>query len=174
MEAAAPVYTQRRARGSPLRALVSEHGEAVERAWGERFEERYGPWRGHWRRALDGFLACGGLACGFARVAITIVDNENANGISYALRRIRMGSLAPRRIRLIVHIFPRQTRLLPTPSGFARTVVLRTRRLGVALKRFRPHCRRRHTQQETGQKMWRIHNGKAINCIVRHRRIDVD
>jgi len=68
MEAAALAYRPRRASSSPLLALVREHGEAAERAWGERFEERYGPWRGHWRRALDGFRACGDLACGFARV----------------------------------------------------------------------------------------------------------
>ena len=43
-------------------------GEAVERVWEERFEGKYGPWRPHWRRVLAGFLACGDLACGFARV----------------------------------------------------------------------------------------------------------
>ena len=68
MEAAALAYRPRRASSSPLLALVREHGEAAERAWGERFEERYGPWRGHWRRALDGFRVCGDLACAFARV----------------------------------------------------------------------------------------------------------
>ncbi|HOE30692.1 MAG TPA: transposase zinc-binding domain-containing protein [Planctomycetota bacterium] len=35
---------------------------------GVRFEGKYGPWRPHWRRVLAGFLACGDLACGFARV----------------------------------------------------------------------------------------------------------
>ena len=68
MGAAAPVYTQRRAQSSPLWALVSAYGETIERVWGEKFEERYGPWRGHWRRALEGFLECGDFTCGFARV----------------------------------------------------------------------------------------------------------
>ena len=68
MEAAAPAYRPRRASWSLLRALVSDWGEAVERVWKERFKGNYGPWRPHWRRVLAGFLACGDLARGFARV----------------------------------------------------------------------------------------------------------
>jgi len=66
MGAPALAYTQRRADASPLWALVSDWGEAVERVWEERFEGKYGPWLPHWRRVLAGFLVCGDLACGFA------------------------------------------------------------------------------------------------------------
>ena len=39
----APLYRQRRARESPLWALLDEHGETVRLVWSERFEEKYGP-----------------------------------------------------------------------------------------------------------------------------------
>ena len=68
MGATALAYTQRQAQDSPLWALVNAYGETVERAWAEKFEEAYGPWRPHWRRTLEGFLECGDLACGFARI----------------------------------------------------------------------------------------------------------
>ncbi|MBN1459417.1 MAG: transposase zinc-binding domain-containing protein, partial [Armatimonadetes bacterium] len=68
MEGTAPVYRQRRAQESPLWALVDEHGETVRRQWSERFEEQYGPWRAHWDDTISGFLECGDLECGFARV----------------------------------------------------------------------------------------------------------
>ena len=56
MGATALAYTQRQAQDSPLWALVNAYGETVERAWAEKFEEKYGPWRPHWRRTLEGFL----------------------------------------------------------------------------------------------------------------------
>ena len=68
MGCTAPLYRQRRARESPLWALLDEYGETVRRVWPERFEKEYGPWRAHWRKTIDGFLECGDLECGFARV----------------------------------------------------------------------------------------------------------
>jgi hypothetical protein len=76
MGAPALAYTQRRADASPLWALVSEYGEAVARVWEERFEAEYGPWRPHWRPVIEGFLECGDLACGFARVRCGDCGNE--------------------------------------------------------------------------------------------------
>jgi hypothetical protein len=76
MGASALAYTQRRADASPLWALVSDCGEAVERVWEERFEAEYGPWRPHWRQVIEGFLECGDLACGFARVRCGDCGNE--------------------------------------------------------------------------------------------------
>ena len=62
------VYRPRNAQASPLYRLAEDHFDELERAWDERYEREYGFWRPVVRQAVDQFLDCGDLRCGFARI----------------------------------------------------------------------------------------------------------
>lgn len=64
----ATLYRPRRPRESPLYALVDECYDEVKGSWEERFERRYGFWRGTIEDAGFAFLDCGIYDNGFARV----------------------------------------------------------------------------------------------------------
>ena len=64
----ATVYRPRRPRESPLYTLVDECYDEVKGSWEERFERRYGHWRGTIEDAVFAFLNCGIYDHGFARV----------------------------------------------------------------------------------------------------------
>jgi len=134
MGAPALAYTQRRADASPLWALVSDWGEAVERAWEEKFESEYGPWRPHWRRVIDGFLECGDLACGFARVRCPDCGNEYLLPYS-CKRRLCPTCEAKRRVewadRVVEEVLPDlgYRQLVFTVPRVLRRTFLRERRL---------------------------------------------
>ena len=68
MEICARVYRPRRARESPLFRLVEQHLEEFLRAYGERFAKAHGPLRSVVERVLLGFLRCGLVEHGFARL----------------------------------------------------------------------------------------------------------
>jgi hypothetical protein len=61
-------YTQRDPKASPLFQLVLEHYPDLKEVYRERFEDTYGPWQPHWDSIVAGFLRCGDLHYGFARV----------------------------------------------------------------------------------------------------------
>ncbi len=134
MGAPALAYTQRRADTSPLWALVSDWGEAGQRAWEERFEGKYGPWRPHWRRVLDGFLECGDLACGFARVRCPDCGNEYLLPHS-CKRRLCPTCEAKRRVEWADHVVEEvlpdlgYRQLVFTVPQLLRRTFLRERRL---------------------------------------------
>jgi hypothetical protein len=109
MGCTAPAYLQRRAKRSPLWALINDYFETVKRQWPERFEAEYGPWRPHWDRAIEGFLACGDLECGFARVRCSC-GNESLLPFSCKRRALCPSCDARRRVEwadhLLEHVLP--------------------------------------------------------------------
>jgi hypothetical protein len=62
------VYRPRNAQASPLFRLVEDHFDELERVWDERYEREHGFWRPVVRQAVEQFLDCGDLKCGFARL----------------------------------------------------------------------------------------------------------
>jgi len=62
------VYRPRNAQASPLYRLVEDHFDELECVWDERCEREYGFWRPVVRQAVNQFLDCGDLRCGFARL----------------------------------------------------------------------------------------------------------
>jgi hypothetical protein len=62
------VYKPRRARESPLFRMVEQHLEELLRVWPTRFARQHGPLRPVVERVLRGFLTCGVVSHGFARL----------------------------------------------------------------------------------------------------------
>ena len=61
-------YRVRRPEATPLYRLVEAHYDEVKGAWEERFEERYGRWRGFVDGVVLRYLDCGVFSAGLARV----------------------------------------------------------------------------------------------------------
>ena len=68
MESCPRIYKPRRPSQSPLYALLESLYERVKLVWEERFEKRYGFWKGLWDSAVARYLDCGIIERGFARV----------------------------------------------------------------------------------------------------------
>ena len=69
MQPVAPTaYRPRRPHDSPLFKLVQDRFDALTLVHEEQFQKQYGRLRHASRRAVEKFLACGDLECGFARV----------------------------------------------------------------------------------------------------------
>ncbi len=68
MEITCRLYKPRRARESPLYRLVEQHLEELLRVWPIRFARQHGPLRPVVERVLRGFLTCGIVSHGFARL----------------------------------------------------------------------------------------------------------
>ncbi|HEY2944242.1 MAG TPA: hypothetical protein VGN09_17540, partial [Vicinamibacteria bacterium] len=68
MEICARVYRPRRPRESPLFRLVEQHLEEFLRVYPERFAKTHGPLRPIVERVLRGFVRCGLIEHGFARL----------------------------------------------------------------------------------------------------------
>jgi hypothetical protein len=64
----AGVYRPRNPRSTPLYRLVETHYDEVKGQWEERFEGRYGYWRGFVDGVVQRYLDCGVFRAGFARV----------------------------------------------------------------------------------------------------------
>lgn len=63
-----PAYRPRNPRATSLYQLVDNHYETVKGLWEDRFERRYGFWRGFYDVAIEKYLDCGLFESGFARV----------------------------------------------------------------------------------------------------------
>jgi Transposase zinc-binding domain len=68
VEISCRVYKPRRARESPLFRLVEQHLEELLRVWPTRFAQQHGPLRPVVERVLRGFMRCGLVEHGFARL----------------------------------------------------------------------------------------------------------
>jgi hypothetical protein len=68
VEISCRVYRPRRARESPLFRLVEQHLEEFLRVYPERFAKNHGPLRPVVERVLRGFMRCGLVEHGFARL----------------------------------------------------------------------------------------------------------
>ncbi len=66
-EACSPLYRPRNPRATYLYQLLDTHFETLKRLWEERFENRYGFWRGFYETAVNRYLDCGLFESGFAR-----------------------------------------------------------------------------------------------------------
>ncbi len=66
-----PPYRRRHPRATSLYQLLDVHYETVKGVWEERFERRYGFWRGLYDAAVAKYLDCGLFESGFARVKCT-------------------------------------------------------------------------------------------------------
>jgi hypothetical protein len=62
------VYKPRDPSESPLFQLLESLYDTVKGVWDERFESRYGFWRGRWDDVVARYLDCGDWNVGFARV----------------------------------------------------------------------------------------------------------
>ena len=62
------VYRPRQPQATPLYGLLEARFESVKGEWEERFESRYGFWRGCVDGVVERYLDCGILDHGFARV----------------------------------------------------------------------------------------------------------
>jgi hypothetical protein len=71
-----PRYRPRNPRATSLYRLLEAHYETVKGLWEERFERRYGFWRGFYDTAVARYLDCGLFESGFARVRCTSCPNE--------------------------------------------------------------------------------------------------
>ncbi len=54
-----PLYCPRNARASPLYQLLEAHYDEVKAVWEERFEKKYGFWRGFVDTVVARYLDCG-------------------------------------------------------------------------------------------------------------------
>ncbi len=65
---AAPYHRARNPRATPLYRLVESHFDEVKGQWEERFEGRYGYWRGLVDEQVRRYQDCGLFENGFARI----------------------------------------------------------------------------------------------------------
>lgn len=71
-----PRYRPRNPRATSLYQLLEAHYDIVKGLWEERFERRYGFWRGFYDTAVTRYYDCGLFESGFARVKCTRCPNE--------------------------------------------------------------------------------------------------
>jgi len=63
-----PLYQPRDPKASDLWRLIDEHFDSFQQVYDERFQAKYGYWRGIVEQSVAAFLKCGDLQAGFARV----------------------------------------------------------------------------------------------------------
>lgn len=85
------VYRPRRPRATSLYQLLDTYHERLKDSWEQRFERRYGFWRGFYDTAVMRYLDGGLFESGFARAVCFFLDE--IQGVK------RLGDVAPRSIR---------------------------------------------------------------------------
>jgi len=75
-DACPPLYRPRNPSLGSLYQLLESHYETVKSVWEDRFERRYGFWRGLYDTAVARYFDCGLFESGFARVKCTKCPNE--------------------------------------------------------------------------------------------------
>jgi len=70
-------YIPRNPQASSYYQLVNRHFEDLEGIWEDRYEKRYGYWRGHITKVIWDYLDCGDLSKGFARVRCMDCGHEH-------------------------------------------------------------------------------------------------
>ena len=83
-----PLYRPRNARASPLYQLLETYFEDVKAAWEERFEKKYGFWRGFVDTVVARYLDCGVEEGGFARLKCDECGGERLVTLSCKQRGI--------------------------------------------------------------------------------------
>jgi hypothetical protein len=82
------LYRPRQARKTPLYQLVEKYYEDVKAAWEDRFEKKYGRWRGFIDNVVWRFLDCGVEEAGFARLKCESCGREKLLTLSCKQRGI--------------------------------------------------------------------------------------
>jgi hypothetical protein len=62
------LYRPRNVRATPLYQFLEAHYEDVKAIWEERFQKKYGFWRGFLDQVVASYLDCGDEEAGFARL----------------------------------------------------------------------------------------------------------
>ena len=75
-ECAVGFFRARKPQESPLYRLVEALYDTVKGVWEERFEQRYGFWRGFVDDVVNAYLDCGCFESGFARVKCSDCGDE--------------------------------------------------------------------------------------------------
>ena len=82
------LYRPRNARASPLYQLLEAYYEDVKAVWEERFEKKYGYWRGFVDTVVARYLDCGVSDAGFARLKCEACGSERLLTLSCKQRGI--------------------------------------------------------------------------------------
>jgi hypothetical protein len=98
-------YRARNPRATPLFRLFEHHFEEVRGQWEERFERRFGFWRGFVDEQVLRYLDCGLYENGFARIRCPECAEEYLLAFSCKTREL-CPSCAARRATLVVGLFP--------------------------------------------------------------------
>ncbi len=85
---APPFYRPRNARATPLYQLFETYYEDVKALWEERFEKKYGYWRGFVDTVVARYLDCGTVEAGFARLKCLGCGSERLLTLSCKQRGI--------------------------------------------------------------------------------------
>ncbi len=85
---APPFYRPRNARASPLYQLMEAYYDDVKAVWEERFEKKYGYWRGFLDTVVGRYLDCGTVEAGFARLKCVGCGSERLLALSCKQRGI--------------------------------------------------------------------------------------
>lgn len=70
------VYRPRQPQTTPLYQIVSDHGKRLDAVFDDRFSDRFGPLRPVVPKTFDGYLRCGLLQFGFARIFCPTCKDE--------------------------------------------------------------------------------------------------
>ncbi len=82
------LYRPRNARASPLYQLLEAYYEDVKAVWEERFEKKYGYWRGFVDTVVARYLDCGVSDAGFARLKCEACGSERLLTLSCKQRGV--------------------------------------------------------------------------------------
>jgi len=82
------LYRPRNARQSPLYQLLQAYYDDVKAVWEERFEKKYGFWRGFVDTVVARFLDCGTVEAGFARLKCDTCGTERLLTLSCKQRGV--------------------------------------------------------------------------------------
>ena len=96
------LYRPRYARATPLYQLLESYYEQVKALWEDRFEKKFGFWRGFVDQVVARYLDCGVAEAGFARLRCEACGSERLLTLSCKQRGIcpsgdskRAAALAP-------------------------------------------------------------------------------
>ncbi|MGA3084852.1 MAG: transposase zinc-binding domain-containing protein [Thermodesulfobacteriota bacterium] len=86
MPGPAPVNRPRNPKQTPYYRYVEDHLETLEQVCEDRFERIYGFFRPQVRKVMEGYLDCGNLLNGFARIKCEDCGHEYLLAFSYKRR----------------------------------------------------------------------------------------
>ena len=82
------LYRPRNVRATPLYQLLESYYEPVKALWEDRFEKKYGFWRGFVDSVVARYLDCGTVEAGFARIKCDTCGAEHLLTLSCKQRGI--------------------------------------------------------------------------------------